>query len=153
MKCNHSKSPRSKGHHNIHGAPSRRMWESHDGKVLLPLVEIQHGARHPPTTEVQVVGATTIRDTSFASSLGEYFFPFICFLISCISCYILALFVLKIMKTQKDFSCFFFYLLLVIYIDRLKTKKQEFCFLEYNAKTELQEFAENCSLFIFIFFL
>jgi hypothetical protein len=83
------------------------MWESHDGKVLLPLVEIQHGARRPPTAEVHVVGATTILDTSFASSLGAYFFPFIRCLISGISCYVLALFVLKIMKTQKYFSCLF----------------------------------------------
>jgi hypothetical protein len=76
MKCNNRKSPRSKGHRNIYGVPSCHMWESHDGKALLPLVEIQHGAHHPPMVEVQEVGVTTIQDTSFASSLGEYFFPF-----------------------------------------------------------------------------
>jgi hypothetical protein len=101
MKCNYRKSPRRKGHRSIHGAPSRRMWESHDGKVLLSLVEIQQGVHNPPTAKVQVVGATTIRDTSFASSLGESFFPFICCLISCWlgqpPSGILALFVLEIM--------------------------------------------------------
>jgi hypothetical protein len=102
------KSPRSKRYRNIHGATGRRMWESHDGKVLLPLVEIQHGAQHPPTAEVQVVGVTTIRDTSFASSLGEYFFPFTHCSISCFFHYVLVFFVMRIMKTQKDFLFSFF---------------------------------------------
>jgi hypothetical protein len=66
MKCNNRKSPMSKRHRDIHGATSRRIWESHDGKVHLPLVEIQHGANHPTMAEVQVVGVTTIQDTSFA---------------------------------------------------------------------------------------
>jgi hypothetical protein len=60
--------------------------------------------------EVQGVGVTTIQDTSFTSSLGEYFFPFTHCLISCFLHYVLVFFILRILKTQKYFSCFFAYL-------------------------------------------